>query len=138
MSLSSNSSLKRIGKQIRQAGFSVSEPRIRKACLNNNFDIEKASSALISEERLKVYLEKMCIKRGYPPSKKIILFSCIKYRFELGGAEKYTLRLLESRREVRNICIKSNITISDEKLDKNIIGTFGNVTCAFDRIKWDL
>jgi hypothetical protein len=135
MSLSSNSSLKSISRQIVEAGYNVSDARIRKACLSNNFNIKKASSSLISEEQLKTYLEKVCVKMGYTPNEKIIVFSCIKYKFKMAGAEKYTLQLLKSRKQVHDICIRSNISVSDENLDKNIIGTFGNVLCAFNRIK---
>jgi len=137
MSLSANGKLKRISEQVLIAGYKVSSIRVREACLENNFTVNRAVLMLIRQEQLKISLENLCIKNGYNPNKKLIICSCNKYNFKSRKVEQYIMKLLKARKSVHEQCIKSNINISDTELDESIIGAFGNESRAFNKIQLD-
>ena len=58
MSLSADSCLKRIRRNVEAAGYKeVSDARVREACLTNNFDPTKAATQLIKEEPMLLNVE---------------------------------------------------------------------------------
>lgn len=138
MNLSSNSCLKRIKQFVSDAGFKdITEMRIQKACLEENFDIKLASSKIIYEEQLKKTLESSCIQMGYSPNSKFITAACNKFNFQKPQTELYIKKLLTGRQRLQTMCVDANITVSDWNLDNTIIASFGDPWWAFNRIKQD-
>jgi len=138
MSLSSDCCLKRISQQVKEAGYvEVSDVRIREACLANNFDVNAATAMLMREEQLKISLEDLCVRMGQNPNKTLILWSCNRFKFQTVQVERYIRKLLKARENLRDMCSKANIDISEAKLDEKIIGTFGNELWAFNSIQQD-
>lgn len=138
MSLSSDCCLKRISQQVKEAGYvEVSDTRIREACLANNFDVNAATAMLMREEQLKISLEDLCVRMGQNPNKTLILWSCNRFKFQTVQVERYIRKLLKARENLRDMCSKANIDISEAKLDEKIIGTFGNELWAFNSIQQD-
>ncbi len=137
MSLSADSCLKRIRKYVEAAGYKeVSDARVREACLTNNFNPDKASNQLISEEQLKIYLEDMCVRLGYQPNKQFICTSCVKYKFKQEPVKKYTLKLFNAKIKVKSECKKAQIiTPEDDKLDQLIMHYFGEWNAVLHSIR---
>jgi len=138
MSLSANCCLKRIRQSVIKAGFDdVSDARIREACLERNFDVKAAVIKLIHEEQLKVSLTDLCIQMGHNPSRNLIVNSCNRFKFQTFQVERYIKKLLIGRQQLKEMCVKAKVDISDEILDKKIIYTFGNAACAFNSLQQD-
>ena len=138
MSLSSDHCLKRISQQVKKAGYEeVSDERVREACLINNFDVTAATDKLVREEQLKISLEDLCVQMGQNPNKKLILCSCIRFKFQAVQVERYIKKLLKARENIHVKCVESNIDISDTELDERVINAFGNESVAFNNIQRD-
>ena len=135
MNMSSAHSLKRIALLLTESGHdSVSSERVRSACLMNNFNVENAIHSLIIEEQTKKILNNYCVRAGHISNATIILHSCQRYDFDVEEVKKYTMKLLKAKSNVRTMCIEANITVTEDELDKNVIGTHGNETFAFNNI----
>ena len=136
MSLSAQSCLKRIRQQVEDTGYkTVSEERIREACLANNFNINEAANVIIQEEHLKIYMENVCIQLGYTPNMPMILRSCIKYKFNQKLVEEYIIKLLKSKVQLQQLCSEENINISEEELDQKVMSFSGDYRWAFTSIQ---
>lgn len=139
MLLSARSCLKRIRQQVEDTGYkTVSEERIREACLANNFDINDAAGVIIQEEHLKIYMENVCIQLGYTPNVRMILYSCIKYKFNQKLVEEYIIKLLKSKVQLQKLCSEENINISEEELDQKVMSFSGDYRWAFTSIQQGL
>ena len=132
--LSSTACLRKIRENTEEKNLVIDEERIRKACVENNFNPAKATESLIREESIKHFIKESLNIQNHILSDKIIEFVCIRYNYNKNKSLHHVNNIIMSRTKLLEKLQCNNITFDKNNIDWELFKCFGNADAAYYNI----